>query len=190
MTRTPMGGEVTGDRQRHRDQSAVGSGVRGLAHTTFEGGDRRDVDDAAALTVAECRLECHRRGDDPDAVERRILTGPRDFASSVVLTMSSVSVTLTGAPAPSISLAASARPESSCRARSATTTRAPRSASAAPQLRRFPRLLRSGQRPIRRCHCSCVTQCPNATRHSLSGRHLGAGPAAAFHDCARYAGMM
>ena len=46
-------GEVAGERQRHRDDAALGRRVGGLADRAVEGGDRGGVDDDAALAVLE-----------------------------------------------------------------------------------------------------------------------------------------
>ena len=53
--------EVARDRQRHADDAALGGRVGGLADLAVEGGDRRGVDDDAALAVGE-RLEPGHRG--------------------------------------------------------------------------------------------------------------------------------
>src|SRR5437016_8013135 len=63
-------GEIARDRQRHAHDAALRCGVGGLPDLAIECGDRRRVDDHAALAGRARRLFSHLAGDEADTVER------------------------------------------------------------------------------------------------------------------------
>ena len=76
--------QVAGDRQRHADDAALGRRVRGLADLALEGGDRRGVDDDAALLADAARSWRSAR-----AASRSTLNVPIRLTSMIFLNQSS-----------------------------------------------------------------------------------------------------
>src|SRR6266436_3887814 len=61
--------QISGDRQRHADDAALGGRVGGLAYLSVEGRDGGGVDHDAAFAFLVGLIPGHVRGGEPDAVE-------------------------------------------------------------------------------------------------------------------------